>query len=558
MEDKLSHLIAKSNEIHNNAYDYSLINEYRGMKIKNPIICKEHGVFYKDFEHHISRKQGCPFCSNKGRYDTKRFIEKASKLEHCSNYSFDKVEYINNKTKITVTCKDHGDFEIAPGHLLSGEGCPRCRYIKSANGKRRSLEDVISLAKEIHGDKYDYSLITEYKNDREKYPIICKRHGVFYQAFNNHIKGKQGCPVCGHEKTSGEKALTTEEFIEKAKIAHGDKYDYSKVDYTNGKSNVTIICPVHGEFSQIARNHIFGEGCPKCFKDKSFVEKELLEFIQEILPNETIIENDRSVLDGKEIDVYVPKHKIGFEMNGLIWHSEKFENNKNYHLSKTEKCAEKNVTLIHIFEDEWKCKNEICKSRIRNILHLTSAKIYARNCEIREVSLSDSKLFLQANHLQGYVPSKIRIGLYYKDELVSLMTFGKKRINISRKNEDNTYELIRFCNKIDFNVIGAASKLVKYFIEKYNPLKIETFADRRWSNGNLYEAIGFEFYGATEPSYFYVVNKKRINRFSLRKNVLVEKYGCPKNMTEKQFCENNGWYRIYDCGTLKYVWKNER
>lgn len=189
-------LIEKSKLIFGDKYDFSLVPNSFRTKEKLQLICPIHGVFLKTFEKHIGSKQGCPECIGRKRYDTKSFVEKIKTLKHVKDYTFDKVSYANNKTKVTITCNIHGDFEITPGHLLSGEGCPKCRYVKSANSKRRTINEVISESIKVHGERYDYSLITDYKNDRIKYPIICTKHGVFYQTFNNHIKNKQGCPLC--------------------------------------------------------------------------------------------------------------------------------------------------------------------------------------------------------------------------------------------------------------------------------------------------------------------------------------------------------------------------
>lgn len=559
--DKLT-LIEKSKETYGDKYDYSLVGETFLTKEKLCIICPEHGVFEKSYEKHINTKQGCPKCSGKFRYNTETFVEECLKQDNIEDLTFENIEYVNNKTKVKIYCHhrddngiEHGEFEITPGHFLSGERCPKCRYIKSASSKRRNISEVISEARKIHGDKYDYSLIAEYKNDRIKYPIICPVHGVFEQTMNNHIQGKQGCPQCGRLKCDTERMLTTKEFIEKAKIVHGDKYDYSKTEYKRSEENVIVICPEHGEFSQIARNHLMGQGCPKCFFDKSNFEKELLEYIKTILPNKEIIENDRTILDGKEIDIYIPELKIGFEANGLIWHSEKFNFDTHYHLNKTKQCIKKGVQLIHIFEDEWYYKQNICKSRISNILKCSQNKIFARKCTIKDVPFNECKDFINDNHIQGFILSKIRYGLYYDNELVSVMTFGKQRINVNGKKDDKCYELLRFCSKIGYNVIGGADKLFKYFIKFHKPETIISFADRRWSNGNLYNVLGFEKYNESEPSYSYVINKKRVNRFTLRKDVLISKYGCSPEMTEKKFCESKGWYRIYDCGCLCYKWE---
>lgn len=221
--DKLT-LIEKSKEIYGDKYDYSLVGETFLTKEKLCIICPEHGVFEKSYEKHINTKQGCPKCSGKFRYDTVTFVEECLKQDNIEDLTFENIEYVNNKTKVKIYCHhrddngiEHGEFEITPGHFLSGERCPKCRYIKSASSKRRNISEVISEARKIHGDKYDYSLIAEYKNDRTKYPIICPIHGVFEQTMNNHIQGKQGCPQCGRLKCDTERMLTTKEFIEKQK-----------------------------------------------------------------------------------------------------------------------------------------------------------------------------------------------------------------------------------------------------------------------------------------------------------------------------------------------------
>lgn len=491
------------------------------------------------------------------KYDTNSLIKKFIEV-HGDEYDYSKTVYNGYKEKVTVTCKEHGDFKISIGKHLSGQGCPVCRYIKASKTKRRSIDEAIAEMKEVHGDRYDYSMITEYVNTKTKLPIICPEHGVFWQSFDNHVRGKQGCPKCGVKLCGEHQRLTTEEFIEKAKHVHGNKYDYSKVNYTLSQNNVTIICPEHGEFTQIARNHLSGQGCPKCFFDKSKIERDILDFITELVGSENIIENDRTLLNGKEIDIYVPKYKLGFEINGLIWHSEKFDNNPNVHLEKTILASEKGIHLIHIFEDDWQYKQHIVKSRIKNLFNKSDNIIHARKCVVKEVPYYESELFLNQHHIQGNCVSKYRYGLYYNDDLVALMTFSKPRRNVSRSilTNENEFELTRFCNKTNYNVVGGASKLFNHFIKTINPKNVISYADRCWSNGELYEKLGFTKYNESKPSYSYVVGKKRVNRFNLRKDVLIKKYGCLKEMTEHEFCLSKEWYRIYDCGCLCYIFNN--
>jgi len=191
---------------------------------------------------------------------------------------------------------------------------------------------------------------------------------------------------------------------------------------------------------------------------------------------------------------------------------------------------------------------------LMNILGLTSNKIYGRKTQIREVTPKDSKTFLNTNHIQGNVNSKIKLGLYYDDELVSLMTFGLLRKSLGSISKEGSYELLRFCNKLDTTVIGGADKLLKYFINTYTPIEIISYADRRWSQGNLYKKLGFDFVHDSSPNYFYVINNKREYRFKYRKDVLV-KEGFDPSKSERQIMKERGFNRIYDCGNKKYTLK---
>ena len=548
--------IERAKSIYGDKYTYEN-TIYKNYKTKVIITCPIHGDFLKSPGHFLNG-QGCPECSGRVRHTTKSFVEKCKKV-HGDTYDLSQIEFVNYHKKIKVICKEHGEFTITPGHFLEGQGCPKCRYLKSADSNRKKQDEIIELANRIHNHKYDYSEV-KYQNSKTKICIIChekdengNEHGVFFQTPENHIKNKQGCPKCGILKNSNTQRYSYETVINKSKEIHNYKYDYINTnDYINTMSYLTIICPEHGIFKQMARNHLFGQGCPKCFFTKSKLEENIANYIKSIINKTIVIENDRKILKGKELDILIPDKNIAFEIDGLIWHSDKFENDKDFHLNKTEECEKQNIKLIHIFEDEWIEKQEIVKSKIKNILGYTDTKIYARKCEIKEVTYNDSVNFLNKNHLQGNCVSKIRYGLYYNDELVSLMTFGSLRKNLNNKKHKNKYELLRFCNKINTTVIGGASKLLKHFINVNKPLSIISYADRRWSNGNLYEKLGFKFIKNTTPSYFYVINKKRENRFKYRKDVLVRKYNCPKDMTEKEFCTSQGWFRIYDCGTKKY------
>ena len=297
------------------------------------------------------------------------------------------------------------------------------------------------------------------------------------------------------------------------------------------------------------------QGCPKCGVVESKGEYEIYQYLCNLIGEDKVQRRRKGILDGNyELDIYVPSENFAIEYNGLYWHSE-IAKDKNYHLRKTDECNSKGIRLFHIFEDEWLEKSEIIKSMLSNIFGKTEHKIYARKCEIKEISTNDAKSFLNENHLQGYCVSKYRLGLFFNNELISVMTFGKSRHFVGH-NEDKM-ELLRFANKININVIGGASKLFSYFIKKYNPKEIVSYADKRWSEGHLYDVLGFMKYNESKPNYYYIVGRKRIYRLKKRKSILVEKYGCPKDMSEREFCLKQKWYRIYDCGCLCYIWRND-
>lgn len=234
---------------HGNRYDYSLV-VYLHSQQKVKIICRTHGIFEQLAGAH-RRGQGCAQCM----YDEKRFtvnqVFKKFKDIHQDRYDYSLVNYVNIDSKIKIICSTHGVFEQTPWNHLQGNGCPKCI------GRHKTKEEIIKAFTGVHGYKYDYSLV-EYKFMMSKVKIICRVHGVFEQTPQKHIKGN-GCARC-----SGTYLLTTEEIIEQFKNIHGSKYDYSLVDYVNIHSRVKIICPEHGVFRQTAGSHKAGNGCPKC------------------------------------------------------------------------------------------------------------------------------------------------------------------------------------------------------------------------------------------------------------------------------------------------------
>jgi hypothetical protein len=280
----------------------------------------------------------------------------------------------------------------------------------------------------------------------------------------------------------------------------------------------------------------------------SGLEIQFFNFISDIY-NGKIIKNNKKTIPPYELDLYLPDLKLAFEFNGLYWHSEINKPN-NYHKIKTDLCENSEIQLIHVYEDDWIYKQNIIKSIVLNKLCKTNNKIFARKTIIKEIS--DNKLiknFLNNNNIQGFTHSNIKIGLFYNDELVSLMTFKKIKRSTLKSDE---YELLRYCNKINTIVIGGTSKLFKYFIKTYYPNKIISYVDRGYFNGKNYEKIGFKLNHITKPNFYYIVDRQRKNKSEFSRNVL-SKLGFDEIKTVHEIMVEQKKYRIYDSGSYKYV-----
>jgi hypothetical protein len=274
---------------------------------------------------------------------TEQFIQKAKSI-HEDKYDYSDVNYIGYKNKIKIRCSKHGVFEQLVVNHLQGCGCPNC-----GGNKKLTTEQFIQKAKSIHEDKYDYSLV-DYQGTKRKVKIICKKHGIFEQRPDQHINKKHNCPQC--------KKTTTEQFIQKAKSVHGDKYDYSLVKYVNSRTKVKILCKKHGIFEQNPDNHIQKQGCPKCLNISNTKPEQIIaEYLKE--HNIQFIQNDRTTIKNPEtnrwleLDFYLPEYNIAIEINGRYWHEIKKDTTKKRKL-KTKLCKEKDIDLYHIWDTEVK------------------------------------------------------------------------------------------------------------------------------------------------------------------------------------------------------------
>jgi len=293
--------------------------------------------------------------------------------------------------------------------------------------------------------------------------------------------------------------------------------------------------------------------CPGCYGERyrSKEENEVCDFLRQ--NNYDIVCNSKNLIGkGKEIDIYIPSNKLAIEYNGVKWHSEKFGGkNKNYHNIKLDLANKAGIKLLQIQSNEWLYKKEIVQSIILSKLGLYDRKLMARKCKIKEIDTETKNKFLEENHLQGKDKSQYRLGLFHEDELVSVMTFGKRKIT---KGEVKM-ELIRFCSLKYTTVIGGASKLLKYFTDKYECGEILTYADRRFSDGSFYEKLGFKLNHISQPNYYYFkYDHKLYHRSYLMKHKMINILeNFDENKTEWENAKDNGFDRIWDCGHFVYT-----
>lgn len=493
------------------------------------------------------------------------------KCENCNNlfetdYKFRNKKYCNQKCYLETAKKnkllgkkyDETVRDIRCCVQCGKEFIERKKYTrKLCSNECRLLWNANETNKKIRITKTKEALIKKYGVDTIFKIIDCKealikKYGVdspmkidkFVKKLKNTLREKQVSILLG--KLEEHDLILLDEYIKNKNNNTSQPYKFKCKKCDN-----------------IFTSTVLGSGkipiCRKCYpiNKNSKLEEIILDYLN--LNNISHIDNNRKILNGKEIDILIPEKNIGIEINGNYFHSEIMgEKDKKYHINKVIVANNKNIKLLQFFEDEIILKKEIVLSRLSSVLNLNN-RIYARKCKLSVISKEISKDFLDKNHLQGDTIDKYRFGLYYNNELVSVMTFGNKRKSLGNKNSKKCeYELIRFCCVLNTTVVGAFSKLLNYFILNYKPSKIETYADIRWSGINELETVysknNFIFVHKTPPNYWYIKKDyylNRYHRFLFRKNKLIEE-GFSNDDTEWEIMQKKGYDRIWDCGSLKF------
>jgi len=399
----------------------------------------------------------------------------------------------------------------------------------------------INHLKDDHNKSIDDYLI-DFPDDIKYHSLVTKNKekNEFLSKEGNHVV----CKECG--KIMGSVAVSHLKF----------KHNMTPNDYRIKYPNESIMS--NNLRSRTKENLRLGNLLVKK-SYKSVNELSIYDFLKS--NNIKCINGNRSILNGQEIDILIDDKKIGIEFNGLKWHSEFFGRKKQtYHLDKMKLANNKGYKLIQIFEDEWILKEDIVKSKLKHILGLNDNKILnARKCIIKEIDSKEKNDFLIKNHIQGEDRSNIKLGAYYYNILIAVMTFNNKR-NMT-KLVDGEFELSRFAVDINYRISGIGSKLLKFFIKKFNPKSIISFADRRWTinyDNNFYTKLGFKLNKIVDPNYAYYKSTNKYDRylrqhkFNFGKKKLIAKYNADPNKSELTIMKEMGYDRIWDCGLYKY------
>jgi hypothetical protein len=439
-------------------------------------------------------------------------------------------EYVNTMTKIKIKCKCGTIFEKRPNDCIKSKlnQCEKCRY----GYKIDNIDNYIT----------NYKISTKVsEGNRKYYEFNCDECGSVIKKSRSKFLGKRKdknltkCKEC-ISKRSAKKRLND---INEVKSFLCERGSDLAGDYTGAKNLINVRCECGSEFKRQWNSIKYYEStkCIKCSKKQSNFEKEVKDFIESL--NIEFIQNSKNIINPYELDIFIESHNTAIECNGVYWHSELLGKDKNYHLNKTNLCASRGISLIHIFDLIWNTKKDAYKSIIRSKLGLNKS-IYARNCKVVNVDPSLEKSFLNANHLQGYIHSSTCLGLEYDGELVMILSLKKPRYN---KQYD--FEILRVCSLSGITVVGGLGKLIK----PYRNNKVITYSDKCIGSGSAYKTIGMKELKDSAPSYHYHKNGQLFNRLKFQKYKLskvLEEYD--QNKTEWENMIINGYDRFWDCG----------
>ncbi len=481
-----------------------------------------------------------PTCG-KGCSSIKQIQRKKSK-EYQNSLIKEKRDEINQKRKNTRLARYGNEYQTPK---------QKERHEKFYS-KKENIENQNKKQRETMQRKYGVSHIMHLPETKKKIQsTMQERHGVNNALQLEHTREKLS------EVT---KTFEYKQKIRESQLEAGFKkfqerlqnsgYELLDDEYKGTTSQVYRFQHNCGhEFEKLVNSTAAVPICRKCYPINSFKsnqEQEIFEFVKDYFDD--AIQSNRNLIKPQELDIYIPSKNIAIEFCGLLWHSESFGGkDKWYHFNKWEKCKDKGIRLITIWDSEWINKQEIVKNRLKYILNINENEtVGARECSIKEIDTAIAKNFCEKYHLHGYNNSSVKLGAFYEDELVGVMTFGKRKIT----GGISEWEIMRFCTSC--NVVGLASRFVGKFKKDYHPEKLISYSDNRWDTGKVYENIGFVQTNKSEPNYWYSSNYHGLeHRYKFRKKRLIEQ-GADSSLTEKEIMVSLGYDRVWDCGVRRW------
>lgn len=443
------------------------------------------------------------------------------------NFTFISEEKINNRKFFKYICSNNHEGLIRKDHWYTGVRCSKC----SGNSKL-TLE---YLRSEFLKEGYNL-LSTRYRNSSSILETTCPNGHLYKVSWNNWYSGYR-CSTCSnrHKKSI--------QIIYDSVCSQG--YSIISTDYLNNKDKLKLKCP-KGHIYEVSWDNWNSKGsrCVECSTHgTSKQEIELYTFIKSIIDG--VVLHDREIIAPYELDIVVPSKKIAIEYCGLFWHSERMGKHKLYHSNKDRLCNKAGYRLITVFEDELVNKKDVVFSMLKTILNpslLTT--IHAKNCSIEYIDYQEAKTFCENNDIHDYTLGITHtLGAFYEGDLVGVMSFSELH-----SNKCSVAELRTFCIKADHQIVGLFSKMIDVFLKTNDGFStILSNVDCRWSSGSLYRTNGFKLIGKTKPNCWYFKNNyKKLHRVALREK------GANRRSQQAQ-----GWNRIWDCGSLKYMWEKE-
>lgn len=547
-----SEFVEKAKIVHGDTYDYTNVI-YTSAHAKVSIICRAHGTFEQGANSHLTGR-GCPKCGNARagqscRLDGSEYLARAVAV-HGTSYDLSRISFDGMSKKIEVICRSHGSFFPTASNFVSlGSGCPVCARANTGMKTRKHEARYITEAVKVHGGQYTYGKVI-YKNNAAYLTVFCKDHGKFSQLAQDHLGGS-GCEKCARP------TFDQASFTANATARHGGIYDYSDSSYTGTVNKVRILCPVHGEFLQTPNMHVNeGQGCPSCARvGPSRGQLEIAELLRPFTEVEVGVKFGR-----KEVDILLPSLGIAIEFHGLIWHSTKFQPDTTRDYKKHVMLAELGVRLIHIYQDEWEFRKLQTQRLLLSAIGVSPASYYARSLSISTIAESDAAAFYDKYHIQGAVGAPCTsVALYQGTKPVAVMSFSRVVSKRGTLGSNEECELRRYAT--ENRVVGGASRLLSYFLSSAPSCNtVISYSDNRLFAGGMYEKLGFIKDFVSKPSYCYTTGNAsdgRLPKGRFKRSALASMPGFSFNpaLSERENCEINGYYQVYDCGKTRWVFR---